>query len=698
MIKRLKLKNFGCHPDLEVTFGRGLQMIKGANEAGKSTLILALVYAFGGARALPKTLARMVTWGQPEASLRVELDFDHAGQAFSIVRHKNGAELRGPGVTASGQDEVTKFVNGLFGITQDMLPKLLLARQSGLQESLAAGTTSTLIEKLSNVGLIDELIDLVQTELPCGNLKPIQALLEAESAHLAPARPDTAALETEALEAEGKGKAVQSQVAESGKELALLDAAGARRVVDQAAAVRKSLDTTEAALRASVATLEGLPPPDEAPSQLDSLRRQQATADEAAAKQQVLQDAWERFGRLPSGDTVWEGSLDGLKKAGLAAQARVANAATTLAQIAKDLGVAEGSLIKSGECGFCGKVLDDVPEVIQRNRALQEQIQSLTDRKVETTNGQRDAQTEAAALESIHTVHQSRETGVARIPEHLLTADRSTVPHTYTWAGPDMSVPAVFPTFKAAILAEEQRLKAASDAALRRASVEAAVEAQTEALTASTLQLVELDTAKAKDTLDRAGALVSQMEALQATQRRHEETAAAARQSIAMVMRTYEEQERAHKASLGRREDLKATLATMAKHNTIVTKLRDARPEVARQLWASVEGAISHHFSRIRGVASTVTRSPEGFLVDGHLIDDHSGSTMDSLGLATRIGLTKTFLPNCRFMLFDEPAAAASDEREANMLGALAGADYDQIIMVTHSNLADSFADNIIQI
>ena len=164
MIKRLKLKNFGCHPDLEVTFGRGLQMLKGANEAGKSPLILALVYAFGGARALPKTLARMVTWGQPEASLRVELDFDHAGQAFSITRHKNGAELRGPGVTASGQDDVTKFVNGLFGITQDMLPKLLLARQSGLQESLAAGTSSTLIEKLSNVGLVDELIDLIQTD------------------------------------------------------------------------------------------------------------------------------------------------------------------------------------------------------------------------------------------------------------------------------------------------------------------------------------------------------------------------------------------------------------------------------------------------------------------------------------------------------------------------------------------------------
>ena len=699
MIKRLKLKNFGCHPDLEVTFGRGLQMIKGANEAGKSTLILALVYAFGGARALPKTLARMVTWGQPEASLRVDLDFDHAGQAFSIVRHKNGAELRGPGVTASGQDEVTKFVNGLFGITQDMLPKLLLARQSGLQESLAAGTSSTLIEKLSNVGLIDELIELVQTELPCGNLKPIQALLEAESAHLAPARPDTAALETEALEAEGKGKAVQSQVAASGKELALLDAAGARRVVDQAGALARTVEQHRAALQAAQVTLDGMPPLDTAPSRLDDLRKRQADTDAWAAKQRVLQEAWERFGRLPSGRTVWEGSLDGLKKAGLSAQARVASAAATLALIAKALGVAEGSLVKSGECGFCGKVLDDVPEVKQRNRNLQEQIRTLTDRKVETTNGQREAQAEGTALEGIHQVHQSRETLVARIPEHLLTADRSTVPHTYTWAGPDMKdQPKALPTYTKEIVQEQARLNAAAAAVVAREKARTAVETHTQTLGQVTAQLGALDLVEAKDTLDRAGALVSQMEALQATQRRHEETAATARRSIAMAMSTYEEQERAHKASLGRREDLKATLATMAKHNTIVTKLRDARPEVARQLWASVEGAISHHFSRIRGVASTVTRSPEGFLVDGHLIDDHSGSTMDSLGLATRIGLTKTFLPNCRFMLFDEPAAAASDEREANMLGALAGADYDQIIMVTHSNLADSFADNIIQI
>lgn len=699
MIKRLKLKNFGCHTDLEVNFGRGMQMIKGVNEAGKSTLLLALVYAFGGARALPKTLVRMVTWGQPEASLRVELDFDHAGQAFSITRHKNGAELRGPGVTASGQDEVTRFVYGLFGITQDMLPKLLLAKQSGLQEALAAGTTSTLIEKLSNVGLIDELINLVQTELPSGNLKPIQALLEAESANLAPVRPSTAALEVEALEAEGKAQAVHSQVTACNKELDLLDAAGARRVVDQAAAVRKALDTAEAALRASVATLAGLPPPDEEPSRLEQLRRQQATADEAAAKQKVLQDAWERFGRLPSGDTIWEGSLESLKKAGLAAQARAAGAATTLAQIAKDLGVAEGSLVKSGECGFCGKVLDDVPEVIQRNQTLQEQIQALTARKVLTTNGQREAQAEGAALEGIHAVHQSRETLVAKIPDYLLTADRSTVPHTYTWAGPDMSVPrADFPTYKQEIAQEKARLDAVAAANVAREKARTAVETHTQTLAQVTAQLGALDVVEAKATLGRAAALAGQVKALQATQRRHEETASQARLSIAMVMRTYDEQERAHKASLARREDLKATLATMAKHNTIVSKLRDARPEVARQLWATVEGTISFHFSKIRGVTSVVTRSPEGFLVDGHLIDDHSGSTMDSLGLAIRIGLTKTFLPSCRFMLFDEPAAAANDEREANMLGALAGADYDQIIMVTHSNLADSFADNIIQI
>jgi ABC-type transport system involved in cytochrome bd biosynthesis fused ATPase/permease subunit len=75
-----------------------------------------------------------------------------------------------------------------------------------------------------------------------------------------------------------------------------------------------------------------------------------------------------------------------------------------------------------------------------------------------------------------------------------------------------------------------------------------------------------------------------------------------------------------------------------------------------------------------------------------------SGSTLDALGLAIRIALTKTFLPNSRFMVLDEPAAACDDSREANMLGLVAACDFDQVLLVTHSTLADSFAAQVVNL
>ena len=94
----------------------------------------------------------------------------------------------------------------------------------------------------------------------------------------------------------------------------------------------------------------------------------------------------------------------------------------------------------------------------------------------------------------------------------------------------------------------------------------------------------------------------------------------------------------------------------MKLHNRVIKRLRSS-PEVARRLWAVVMAAISHYFSLIRGTPTVVVRSEDGFLADGHPVHSYSGSTIDSLGLAIRLALSQTFLPNLRFMLMDEPAA-----------------------------------------
>jgi len=85
-------------------------------------------------------------------------------------------------------------------------------------------------------------------------------------------------------------------------------------------------------------------------------------------------------------------------------------------------------------------------------------------------------------------------------------------------------------------------------------------------------------------------------------------------------------------------------------------------------------------------------------LIDGKVVDAYSGSTKDSLGLAIRLMLQKTFLPSVGFLLLDEAAAACDDVRESDMLAVLASSGVDQVILVTHSDLADTFAANVITI
>ena len=142
----------------------------------------------------------------------------------------------------------------------------------------------------------------------------------------------------------------------------------------------------------------------------------------------------------------------------------------------------------------------------------------------------------------------------------------------------------------------------------------------------------------------------------------------------------------------------KALLSEYRDNNDLILRLRQARPLVAQQLWNIVLTSTSHYFSRIRGVPSIVTKSDKGFAVDTKNYEHLSGSTIDSLGLAVRMSLQKTFLPNVDFMLLDEPASGCDDNRESSMLGILASSGYNQVVLVTHSPLADSFAAQVVTI
>ena len=73
MIERLRLRNFRRFQDIPCAFQPGVNLIEGRNNAGKTTLLYAIEYAFFGRVENFKTLRSLVHPGK--RSFGVELSF-----------------------------------------------------------------------------------------------------------------------------------------------------------------------------------------------------------------------------------------------------------------------------------------------------------------------------------------------------------------------------------------------------------------------------------------------------------------------------------------------------------------------------------------------------------------------------------------------------------------------------------------------
>lgn len=139
-------------------------------------------------------------------------------------------------------------------------------------------------------------------------------------------------------------------------------------------------------------------------------------------------------------------------------------------------------------------------------------------------------------------------------------------------------------------------------------------------------------------------------------------------------------------------------LHTLQFNNALLKAVRSARPVIADKLWSLVLGAVSRYFSEMRGSRSLVTKTTDGFVVDGHSAATLSGSTLDILGLAVRVALVKTFVPHAALLVLDEPTAAMDVERTAITLGFLAKTGFRQTIIVSHEEATEAVADNLIEL
>lgn len=682
MINKLVLTNFQKHEDILVDFTSGLNVIRGLNENGKSSLMRGIAYAFFGSRALPMSLEETVTWGKPVASLKVELTFTHTGKRFKITRKKSGAELVGDGVTASGQAEVTAFVENLFGASASVAQATLLANQSSLQNGLDS-SAMPLIEKLANMSLIDDLIGKVQTRLPSGSTKGVEAQLATVSATEKPV------LETSELESRIDDLTVKVFETKS-----VLNVAEISLVDTQALAIsgqqKQTANNTATALQNSLSSqLESLRPklvvPDFQPQDTAKLDQLVKQSDQALA----LRSAWAKFENLAIGNVMSVADYEVQTKA---ASEQVSDTTQQSADLRVKIATLKSSKITESACGLCGKDLSEIPEVVSKNSEIDSSIRSLSE--------QLEAETEAlgaskSKLSELAT-YQARASKLrAHFPIKFIELDETFIPPIPRWVGGEVPAAGDQPDYKL------QLANALNDITNHARAVQAAELAQKQVADIQsrldTIKLTPLSDEEVKALL----VFDAEKQSVNAASKAYE----SAKQELQSVEASLTTAKAVHEANLKawesgqeQRAKLVQLLSDYHFNNGIISKLREARPAVAAKLWALVLAGVSHYFSQIRGVASTVTRGERGFLVDGKSADAFSGSTRDSLGLAIRLMLQKTFLPNVSFMLADEPGAAFDDVRESDMLAVLAGSGLDQVILVTHSDLADTFAANVITI
>lgn len=704
MLSKVKLTNFRKHQSLEHSFQEGFSVLRGANEAGKSTVFEAVAYAIFGVGALRTPLDKTVTWGHPESSLRVELwmTIDHT--EYHVKRSKSGAEVNYAGGSVTGQKEVTKFLGGLMRMDIAAAKRLILSNQKEIAGALEAGpkATTEMIERLADFHQIDRLLELMEEKLSLGSGAALQARLEAAQHQLEASKgaeePNWAALDAGVKSAEADLAVQVGKVSEAQSTFDTVQEAAAKASAAQSE--RENLDRREKRLQerysAAMAELQSLranpvEAPDNADDRIQALMKEKAEIEVQARISRIYESVKHLCGKQEidyflGTKEEFQARMDHHKAAITSAQSTILESKHQIDLLRKD--------IETGSCTFCGKDFSDLPEVKAKNEAIQAKIDAYNlkiDRARESID---QSEPHLERLMKIKALAKAYEDVASKHHEYVVADWSKTYPPVLGWTSVGLSQPdgqkiddeirtirahqTRHREYLAAVKANDDLLESfcpeRDDIQKRRETLgEASSVDHAAMLTEARRSLQE-----ARDGHTRAAGALSEAKGLQRDERRRWDQCVAAVEAARKVV-----------------ESSEAEIKTLDFNNALLKRVRAARPAIADQLWNLVLTSVSTYFSEIRGTPSTVTKGADGFQIDGEPVESFSGSTIDALGLAIRVALVRTFLPTAPFLILDEPAAACSAERTENMLGFILGSGFKQVLLVTHEDVSEGVADHI---
>lgn len=706
MLLELHLQNFRKHRDSLIQFSPGLSVVRAPNEGGKTSALEAVCYALFGVRALRSSLEDTVTHGEPVGSLKVTLSFSYEGRKYFVYRAKSGAEMVSDGVRVTGQTEVTANVCALLKVDAAAAAKLMLSGQSDVRGALESGTKATteLIERLAEFDQIDNLIELMQAKLTLGSPAVAEAALARAQETLVSAQelakaPDLSALEL-AVASAAANEAVSNvnlQHAQTAETAAQESHAEARVKAEARASLERSLNRATDRVRefkSQIEELSAVAAPVNAEKRVAELRQRVDTAGQQKELFALYTQAQQFF--EPSGVESLESTEEELTASISKATDEVAAGNIRDAQLAGDLKLLNAQLTH-GTCSFCGKDFSGVPEVALKNKEVSDSIDLKAQEREQNLATLRDWQEVLGVLSRVKAESRPALKFLAANPDNVEQANEGMLPPVLRWKG---AVPNATGINVSILHNEINELLA-----LQKAYDNAQAKLET---VRSMLETEQANEQYTRDQLSACPEVTVPQEELTAARADVKRAAEAVKAGIEhhhQAKQALKDAKDGHSRALKSLEDAQevvrqrsAEIDALVFNNKLLKRVREARPIIADRLWNLVLRAVSNYFSEIRGTKSRVTKDSEGFKVDDHPVATLSGSTLDALGLAIRVALVRTFLPSAPFLILDEPAAAMDEDRTHNMLGFLASVGFQQILLVTHEDVSESVADNMIQL
>jgi DNA repair exonuclease SbcCD ATPase subunit len=710
MLNSLKLTNFRKVTSDEMIFTPGINVIRGLNESSKSTRLESIAYALFGSRSLRTPIEQTVTWGEPVNTLKVELALTVGDKVYNFKRSKSGAEVTVNGtVFCTGQNEVSALAASLLGADATTASKLLLASQNGIRGALEEGpkALSMLIEDLADMAVFDTILEAAQTKLALGSpllleerLKGAESTLEAATQSL-PTKPNedefrghVAALNLHITTVERTIADLSERVFRTNKAWQDNSALYLKKTELSAAVDRAVTTLKEAEKQAQELSMKAarFVEPDVV---MDTLKQQLSDAQNHAKRS----EAYKVFKSLPEVPRYWNGSAENFVAASKSFDDTEKSIRRDIASIESAIRELNRQRLDGGPCSKCGQPTAHLTHIPETNAQIDAKLAEI--------------EPALQPLKDNLEVAEARREYIAPIPKssaqvqpllHKLAGyvdlDEEFYPPKVSWMG---SVPAeeavdvvglrkriaaIEADWKAKE-ADEARAQLAKEQYHKLADVYAKVVAERDEFKAPDADMIIALTEAKDQAIVNLNVATGEIEL--------------ARKEIAEITKANEQAKQMWAVCQSRVEDAqrviaecKADLDSLSFNNGLVKKLRAIRPVIANKLWNTVLASVSVMFSQMRREESWVTKEKDGFKVNGQSVESLSGSTLDLLGLALRTSMLHTFLPQCGLLVLDEPMHGCDADRSESMLGFLKSVDFRQTLLVSHEEVSESVADNLI--